>query len=240
MALVIYTAITQGYDTLRPVAPSCRPGAEFVAFLEHAGRVEPWEVRPLERHTSDPVRDAKPYKILPHQYFPDHSYSLWLDGKMELKAEFSVKEMLDLLQDADLVAFEHALRCCLYQEACQCIHRRMDEPHLIYHQIERYTREGFPANQGLVDCAVLLRRHNAATEEFSRLWWREIEQGSRRDQLSFMYCAWKCGLKYRYFTGYTHENPFFRQHEHLRRRVAPAPAPILSDSAPQTPTPGGR
>jgi hypothetical protein len=162
----------------------------------------------------DPTRDAKIYKVLPHLYFPEAACTLWMDGKMEIAAP--VDRLMDYMGDADIVAFNHPLRCCLYQEACQCIHRKLDDREIIYRQVQRYTCEGFPENWGLVDCAVLLRRHSARMTRFSEMWWEEISRGSRRDQLSFMYCIWKCGLKVRLFPAFTHNSSIFNMHSHLR------------------------
>ena len=97
--------------------------------------------------------------------------------------------------------------------------------------MQRYTREGFPANYGLVDTAVLLRRHTPKVEEFCRLWWQQLQIGSRRDQLSFTYCAWKSGLKYRLLPGFTHENPFFRLRKHERPLLPPPPSATHSAPA---------
>ena len=226
MSQVVYTAISQGYDRLQPVPIHARRGATFVAFLETSECVEPWEIRPLERRHTDRVRDVRAYKILPQRFFPEAEISLWLDGKMELAV--SLDRLLEFLQDADLAVFDHASRCCLYEEACHCIHRRLDDPEIMYRQIQRYTRAGFPANWGLVDTAVLLRRHNPKMEEFCRTWWQEIEHGSRRDQLSFTYCAWKCGLKFRLLPGFTHRNQLFKIHRHLRSLQPPSTGSPLS------------
>jgi len=37
--------------------------------------------------------------------------------------------------------------------------------------------------------------------QLNEAWWREIEAGSVRDQLSFNYCAWRLGFAYRTFPG---------------------------------------
>lgn len=219
MLLLVYTAITRGYDALRPVPPAAWGEEDFVAFVDEAQSLPPWESRPLERHGLDDVRASRRYKILGSVLFPQYQYSLWLDGKMEWITETPLSNLLELLGDRDLAVFPHDQRTCLYQEACECLHRQLDDPQVIYRQVQRYTREGFPAQQGLVDNAVLLRRHSPAMADFCRLWWQEVSTGSRRDQLSFNYCAWKCGLKYRLLPGFTHANAMLRRHSHHRSRA---------------------
>jgi hypothetical protein len=46
---------------------------------------------------------------------------------------------------------------------------------------------------------VILRRHTDAIRHLNEAWWNEIVRGSRRDQLSFNYVAWKLGLRYATF-----------------------------------------
>jgi hypothetical protein len=177
-------------------------------------------VRPLEREAgAGAARAAKRPKILPHAYFSDAEYSLWVDGKVELTLGFPVVKRLALLDAVDVVVFEHAKRYCVYQEACECVHRGLDDADVIYRQMQRYTREGFPANAGLADCCVLLRRHTPAVRRFCEVWWEEIEKGSRRDQLSFNYAAWKCGVRYGVFPGDTRRNALVAVHMHGSQRT---------------------
>ena len=52
---------------------------------------------------------------------------------------------------------------------------------------------------GLVEAPVILRRHTAAIRALNEAWWAELVRGSRRDQLSFNYVAWKLGLSHAKF-----------------------------------------
>ena len=63
--------------------------------------------------------------------------------------------------------------------------------------MERYLREGYPRNNGLVVQMEVLRRHNESDvinsmEEH----WIELKHNSKREQLSFNYIAWKTNLKF--------------------------------------------
>ena len=42
-------------------------------------------------------------------------------------------------------------------------------------------------------------------------WWTEIKYGSRRDQLSFNYIAWKNNFKFNYLEGDSRKNEYFLQ-----------------------------
>jgi hypothetical protein len=61
-------------------------------------------------------------------------------------------------------------------------------------QMARYRAAGYLAHHGLYENGVLMRRNTPALKEFEELWWREYSNGSVRDQLSMMYCAWATGI----------------------------------------------
>ena len=42
-------------------------------------------------------------------------------------------------------------------------------------------------------------------------WWTEIKYGSKRDQLSFNYVAWKNDLKFNYIDGDSRKNEYFER-----------------------------
>jgi hypothetical protein len=214
-SLVVYTAISGGYDRLREPPGAATADAEFVAFLEAPSRSRTWRWRPIHSGFQDPVRNAKIHKILPHVFFPDAAYSLWMDGSVSPRFAHSARRLIDLyLADHDIAVFRHGRRTCVYQEASHCLQPPLDEPDRIWEQVCRYTREGYPANAGLAECPVVLRRHTAAVRAFSEAWWNEIVRGSRRDQLSFPYVARKLAMAYATFPGTIEDNPLFRRGRH--------------------------
>ena len=214
-ALVVYTAISGGYDRLREQPPVSMAGADCVAFLDAPAPSRTWLWRPIHTGFDDPVRNAKIHKILPHRFFPDADYSLWLDGSITARFPFSARRLVDMfLAEHDIAVFQHSRRTCLYQEASVCHQFRLDEPGRIWKQVCRYTQEGFPENAGLAECSVVLRRHTAAVRAFDEAWWDEIMRGSRRDQISFPYVAWKFGFPYATFPGRIEDNVLFNRDDH--------------------------
>ena len=76
--------------------------------------------------------------------------------------------------------------------------------------MERYFMVGYPQNNGLITGMVILRRHNEKDcIETMEDWWTEIKYNSKRDQLSFNYCAWKNDLKFNYIEGDSRDNEYF-------------------------------
>lgn len=84
--------------------------------------------------------------------------------------------------------------------------------------MQRYLKEKFTFQMGLIETQVLMRDHN--DKEVIRLmnyWWKEIETGSKRDQLSFMFSLWKTGCPFTYllekgFSTRNHSGFRFFQH----------------------------
>ena len=92
---------------------------------------------------------------------------------------------------ADLYLFKHFERSCLYQEAEVCKAMGLDSLNIIDKQIQRYRAEGFPENYGLPECGIILRNKSEKSDAVMNVWRQEVNNGSRRDQLSFMYAVWK-------------------------------------------------
>lgn len=212
---VIYTAITGGYDDLKPQPDK---GVPYVAFTDLPAS-PPWEVRPVHAGL-DANRNAKIHKVMPHKFFPDAEYSLWIDGSCRVEFPFDLARLVQTyLQDADLAVFRHPQRNCAYDEARVCKNQNLDSHDIIDRQVRRYTAEGYPSNYGLGECSVVLRRHTAACARFNEAWWQEILNGSRRDQISFNYVAWKLGFKFNYFPGSLREkNYLFVREKHKKQR----------------------
>jgi TOD1/MUCI70, glycosyltransferase-like domain len=214
-SIVVYTAITARYDSLQELARAATTQAAFVVFLDEPSQSATWRVLPAHGGFADPNRNAKIHKILPHVHLPAAEYTLWIDGSVTFLEPDSIARLIDVhLADCDLAVFRHRTRTCVYQEASVCLQRRLDEPEVIWQQVCRYTQEGYPANAGLAECSVILRRHTPAVKAFNEAWWDEITRGSRRDQLSFGYVARKVGLRYGFLPGTISDNPWFRRGLH--------------------------
>ena len=74
----------------------------------------------------------------------------------------------------------------------------------------KYNKENYPKNNGLIISGILLRRHNDLDViKTMESWWTELKYGSKRDQLSFNYVAWKNNLKFNYIDGDSRNNDYF-------------------------------
>jgi GT2 family glycosyltransferase/glycosyltransferase involved in cell wall biosynthesis len=192
----VYTAVSGGYDQLK--APQyVSPSVDYICFADH--EIENsgvWQQRCFDYLNVDPTRTARFVKLHPHIYLSEYKASMWLDANLWLKG--NPDELFDLLADQPIIAFTHPHRNCIYDEAREIIDRGgLDDERIVLSQMERYRAAGFPEKFGLVETNILIRRHNdRAVRDLMTLWWAEILNGSRRDQLSFNYTLWRTASTY--------------------------------------------
>lgn len=207
----VYTAITGARDRPRAI-DSAAPGWRYVCFTDGDGHPD-WDVRPAVRTHDDPVRNARAHKLRPDVYLPDAEVSLWLDGNLEVACELD--ELVErYLAEADIAMHRHPQRDCLYAEALACIERDKDDPATIARHVLRYATEGVGAHGGLAATGVVLRRHTPRVAAFNCRWEEELQQGSRRDQLSVGYALDATGLNYARFESDCWRGPLFAYHPH--------------------------
>jgi len=193
----VYTCITGDYDELKEPA-IVTPGWDYICFTDNKSLKSPlWKIRPLDR-AEDSCRLARRVKCLAHEYLKEYALTVWVDGKLRIKCDLDslMRRYYDGV--APMALFRHPDRACIYEEAEACKALGKDDPAVIDQQMERLRSAGFPPGLGLVETSMLIRDNMSpevrrACEE----WWREIRHGSRRDQLSFNYVAWRLGFKFK-------------------------------------------
>lgn len=214
--IVAYTAISGDKDDL--IEPRKKPrGCDLYAFTESDNQSKNYRTFSVISEFDEPVMRAKRYKILPHHFFAGHEISVWLDGNLEMIGD--IEALVErYLQGVNMAVFKHPDgRGCVYEEAEACIEMKKDDPERIRKQVEGYRTMKYPEKNGLVACSVLIRRHKAydcilAMER----WWREIVEGSYRDQLSFPVVAWQTDLKYNVIDEDFRDCAWFRWRPHKK------------------------
>jgi hypothetical protein len=223
---VTYTSVFGGYDDVKPL--SLPRGWDFKLFSEKNS---------LSLY-KDSNRNAKKYKLLPHRYLSEYEYSLWIDGNFTVVGDIDIL-VEKYLKDSNIAFFNHqntALdpRNCIYEEAefilaagernyalkpSRGILAYKDNPNTIRTQMEKYQKEGYPANNGLIKGGIILRRHNEKDViDAMESWWEEVKYNSKRDQLSFNYIAWLHNLKFNYIEGDLRNNEFFTHSSHTGKK----------------------
>lgn len=192
--VVVYTAIVNNYNPLRNPA-HIDPEIDYVCFTDQPKwfaltNNTIWKGRPFPKSDLDPTRINRQVKLLPHQFFPEYDYSIYVDGSINI-----VGPIQPLLAEYDypkMLCHKHPKRNCIYEEGQVCIGLKKETPEAITRQLEQYRSEGFPGHHGMIEASVLIRRHNdPEIVKLMEAWWHELRTQSRRDQISFPYVAWR-------------------------------------------------
>lgn len=190
----VYTAIFGAYDDV-PDVSNPDPRLDYLLFTDGriASTAPPWQIRPLPAIFSDPQRDARRLKALPHLFLPEeYALSVWLDANCEIR-DLTDPAIRELIGEADIAVPGHAERQCTFKEADALLAFGLyDSPAVIARQMRLYETMGLPRNFGLHHNNFLVRRHTEPRcIHFCTEWWQQISSYSKRDQLSFDFVRWK-------------------------------------------------
>ena len=188
--LVIYTAFTGGYDSLKE-PEFIDENTKYVCFTQNPNlKSDTWEIIQMEDSIFDDNRTAKQYRLFPHVYFPDFKYSFWLDGTFKIKG--SIREYIYKYVNSPMLVVVHPERDCIYDEARESMPFPRYSNYSMSHQVEKYKFEGMPKHYGLLASGALFRQHNnPEIISLMEQWWEEIITHTNQDQLSFPYVMWK-------------------------------------------------
>lgn len=186
--MIVYTVIMDDYDTLKDprfIDEGCR----YVCFTNTPKESDVWEIVHVDLKE---VKDQRRLKIIGYQDFEDQ-HSVYIDASIEIKGSVYVFAQQ---WDYDLTLLQHRGRTCIYQEADAVLSLEKDNPQIVWSQMDRYVKDKFPKNSGMIQTGLLMRRRTEELDAFCDAWWAEVEKGSKRDQLSFNYVAWKQKKEY--------------------------------------------
>jgi hypothetical protein len=193
--IVTYTCVTGGYDEIKQ-PKSVEESIQYVCFTDRPPK-EPgaWCIRPIPCNYGNDAVNNRFVKMHPHMLFPDHEYSVYIDGSIEICGDLSPL-IHDAMSAGVIAAYQHTFRNCSYSEAEECAALGYDWPWRIRSQMARYRNQGFPESAGLFEANVLIRsHHDERVKNLMQDWWLEYRGGVKRDQLSLVFLAWKHGLQ---------------------------------------------
>ena len=138
---------------------------------------------------NDNVRSARYIKINPHKFFKYYDNSIWMDSRLSPKfVDSNIIINSHLSNNCNIAFFKHYCRNCVYEEANEIIESKKDYQNIVNLQMEKYRNDNYPSNNGLFETGFLIRDHNNPTIiDLMKKWWIEVENFSRRDQLSINY-----------------------------------------------------
>jgi hypothetical protein len=192
--IVIYTAISGNYDSLKEpkiVSDKC----DYVCFTDKPLKSKVWQLRKFDETLSDNTRTSRRVKILPHKYFSEYKYSVWIDANIVIKRDIiSLIYNLFFKKKEKMALFRHpSKRSSIIDEVNRCIILKKDGKEIMQEQVRNYFNAGFPNIVNEFPATfILFRKHN---ENKLKLvmedWWEEVSRYSKRDQLSLPFVLWK-------------------------------------------------
>lgn len=222
MNLVVYTAIFG--DRFDPLPPVSFPQTRHVLFTDRPDRYQKrgWEIHSPVGSFTQPRKEARRYKTLSHSWLPDATHTLWVDGNVTL-----LVDPVEIAKHTDggvsLWTARHPTRNCVFDEARTCAAMKKDSPMTLVRQITAYEDFGFPRAAGLFETGLLLRKHSPEIALLNEEWFREIDKGSIRDQISLPFVRWKLGTVCGVFPGNGVSGcPYVSLARHGRNRLAAA------------------
>lgn len=212
---VVYSAIIGGYDEIKDPA-YVNPEFDYIMFTDNPEmKSDVWQIRLVDHPEGlDNVRLARRIKILGHEYLQGYDYSIWVDGKLEIMDDLK-RYINEYKKEQPILCFNHYMNDCIYQEAETCKALGKDGADIIDRQMEKYRSEGYPEKNGQVESGIIVRQiHDEKVIAVMELWWKQVLNYSRRDQLSFNYACWKCDFVYDSTDLYIYDNEYVRFYNH--------------------------
>jgi len=168
---------------------------DYVCFTDQPIKSAVWDIRPFELVFGANGITAKHPKILPHEYFPDHELSIWIDGNMCPKNNI-IDAAFNFLNGYDIALHKHPRRDCLYDEGTFIKKLGKASFEEVQPQLDAYNVLGAPKKFGLWECGMLFRRHNSPViVSAMNEWWNQLVEFEQfNDQIPFSFVVWKLGL----------------------------------------------
>jgi hypothetical protein len=214
--LVIYTVLIGSKEPLgNPLAilpedATSDLNLRFVCFTDDPSQPSSvWTMRPIGMNHLPPEKLSRRPKAMPHEYFPDDEFSLYIDNTVKFK-RLPQSSDLPLPPGPPMRGFKHATRNNPREEAMAVAMLGYDDTATLVRQMDFYKSQG-PLEDltPLTTGTVLMRRHHEqSVRQFGTIWWENILAFSKRDQLSIAYALQSAGLDVGYYPGITRDNEF--------------------------------
>jgi len=217
MRVAIYTAIFGGYDELKE-PPAQDVACDFICFSDApwVRRHSAWRmVRVRTDRTLHPRMQAKRYKLMSHEVFPDgrlafrydpvsalsfsrprYDATIWVDASLSLRSTGFASDITCSIGGTSWAMFAHPDRDCIFEEAAVSAGMLKYRGLPLEEQVACYGRRGIQAHSGLHACTVIARKEPlpAMLRRANELWWAENVKWTWQDQLSLPFVLHQLGI----------------------------------------------
>lgn len=194
--ICVYTCITGDYDSLREIEHP-EKDIDYYCFTNNQNlQSKTWQIIHIDNEGLDNHHLSRKIKMLGHPAInTKYDISVWMDALIIW--EKSIRKFVNTyLKDGSFATFKHSQRRTIQDEAVACLRLGKDTKENITRTLSFLKSERFPDNQGLYEMTVFVKRHNdPIVKKTMNLWFKMNQKYSKRDQLTFMYCAWKTRLQ---------------------------------------------
>ena len=192
--IAVYTCITQSYDSLKAPLIIDNRFAYFCFTDNPSSVIPPWEFLPISLKGLSPKDQNRYIKMHPHEFLPDYDVTVYVDGSIQIVGDIQELILRAFSSREDIFLYRHPQRNCVYSEAAACAHFSHEWIWTIASQMRRYSKGGYPVDNGLFEAGVIIRKQSASMRRLMEEWWREYCDGAKRDQLSLPYVAWRYAI----------------------------------------------
>jgi len=214
MKIAVYTCITNNYEPLQKQQNF--NGADWFIFSDTEVDDDHWIYLPAVKLFQDPRRNARYHKMLPHLYFGEYDYWVWVDGSIQVTTD--IAKFVKGLNGSYLSVLAHPDRNCAYQEIRACKSMRLDKAEILDRETAKLQKAGYPRNNGLAETKVVVRRNVEKVIKFNQCWFLQMAMGTVRDQVNFNYAAWKTKTPIKYLPSIKEIDGFI-YHKHYTNRT---------------------
>lgn len=197
----IYTAVIGSYDEIQqPEVIDKR--FDYILFSDSIKEqiVGVWRIKRIDYTNDDKIRIARYVKTHSHTLLADYDATLWIDANIRIKEQRVYDIFIHMHEKGvDIASIKHFERDCIYDEAYELINLPWEHDTLAFRWCSKIRKEHYPRHNGLYETNILYRRQTDTIQEVNELWWKCIEEYSRRDQLSFNYVLWRLNIAADYF-----------------------------------------
>ena len=233
--LVVYTVLVGSKEALADPLRLLPPGAgtdldlDFVCLTDNpALRSDVWRVELIPGGHLPPEKLSRRPKTLPHEYFPDAAWSLYVDNTVAFKRLPCRSDLQPAgrAPGAPLFrAFLHPNRKDLREEATVIAMLGYDDVDVVCKQLDFVSRT-YPLESfhPLTTATVLLREHHHEhVRGVGQTWWETFLAFSKRDQLSLNFALRQWGVSVQPLAGDPDDNDFVHWESNpLQHRVSAA------------------
>jgi hypothetical protein len=223
---VVYTIILGNYD--EPNSFKKQKGYDYYLITDNINdtinKATNWKPLKIpdtvQNLTVNTVKKQRFLKLHPHLLFKNYDLSIYLDGEFKIEGNLDEFLLRTLNSNSYLYSFEHPTRNNIIDEIKEVVRLKRDKKSMGELLYQRYKKEKFPDDKGLIESCLLIRKHNDKNcINIMEKWYEEIKKYSHRDQLSFNYIYWKNTIKIKYLSKQLFFQYFNLERTHLINKI---------------------